>query len=127
MLTHTHTLSLYVSTLSRTLSLSPKSDSTPLVYSSLLFQIRLYSQIACQKDEIRNKMPELTNKITCCLHLAVAIKALMTGEDGLLMWSLKAYQHFHKEISPAAVLWQHSQAQLPPFTVILRPHGSYVD
>lgn len=51
----------------------------------------------------------LTNKITCCLHLVVAIKALMTSADGLLMWCLKAYQRFHNKIAPRVPLWQHCQ------------------
>lgn len=55
----------------------------------------------------------LTNKITCCLHLAVAIKALMTSEDGLLMWCLKAYQRFHNKIAPHVTLWRRCQAAPP--------------
>lgn len=48
------------------------------------------------------------------MHLAVAIKVLMTSEDGLLMWCLKAYQRFHNKITRAIV------AALPavPFVIL---------
>lgn len=50
----------------------------------------LHSPIACQRTKLENKTVQVTNKITCCLHLAGAIKAPTTSEDGLLMRRLKA-------------------------------------
>lgn len=39
-------------------------------------------QIACQIGGKGNReTPGLTNRITCCLHLAVPIRGMMTGED----------------------------------------------
>lgn len=35
--------------------------------------------------KLENETEPLTNKITRCLHLVAAIKALMTSEDGILM------------------------------------------
>lgn len=74
---------------------SPKSLSIP--------------ELLVKRTELENKTARLTNTITCCLHLAVAIKALMTSEDGLLMWCLKAYQRFHNKIGPHVPLWQRCQ------------------
>ena len=64
-------------------------------------------KLLVKRTKLENTTVQLTNKITCCLHLAVAIKALMTSEDGLLMWCLKAYQHFHNKIAPHVPMWQH--------------------
>lgn len=66
-------------------------------------------KLLVKRTKLENKTVRLTNKITCCLHLAVAIKALMTSEDGLLMWCLKAYQRFHNKIAPHVPLWQRCQ------------------
>ena len=87
-----------------TAACSPKSLSIP--------------KLLVKRTKLENKTVRLTNKITCCLHLVVAIKALMTSEDGLLMWCLKAYQRFHNKIAPHVPLWQRCQRAQP---VILWP------
>lgn len=88
----------------RQIRLHPASSRPPAFPKSLSIP-----KLLVKRTKLENKTVWLTNKITCCLHLAVAIKALMTSEDGLLMWCLKAYQRFHNKIVPHAPLWQHWQ------------------
>lgn len=76
-----------------------KSDSTPVAGGCLLPPPKSLSvpKLLVKRTKLENKTELLTNKITCCLHLVVAIKAPMTSEDGLLMWCLTAYQRFHNK------------------------------
>lgn len=83
-----------------------KYGSTPLGVCSV--KSLSSPKLLVKRTKLENKTVQLTNKITCCLHLVEAIKALMTSKDGLLMWCLKAYQHFRNKIAPHVPLWQHS-------------------
>lgn len=78
-----------------------KSNSTPVAGGCppppTLPRSLFISKLLVKRTKLENKTELLTNKITCCLHLVVAIKAPMTSEDGLLMWCLTAYQRFHNK------------------------------
>lgn len=107
--THTHTKSPHTEIHTR---VHPYSPSLQLRQNLLHPTSRLLPSNSClalnclsKRTNLENKTVQLTNKITCCLHLAVAIKALMTSGDGLLMWCLKAYQRIHNKIAPHKPLW----------------------
>lgn len=41
--------------------------------------------------KLESKAEGLTNQIACCLHLAVAIKALVTEDEAVLMWPISMF------------------------------------
>lgn len=81
-------------------------------------------KLLVKRTKLENKTVQLTDKITCCLHLAVAIKALMTSEDGLLMWCLKAFSQL---CTPHAVVAAcHSSALCAVRRILSREYLLYV-